>query len=105
MDVVKKLNKLRVSRNISVYKLAELTGINQSTLANTFSRGVVPSIGNLEKILNALGSNMSNFFSNESDEVVYLDKKNKQAYDRFMSLPEDVRDNINELVLNIKKTR
>ncbi len=42
MDVIKRLNSMRLERNMSVYRLAELSGINQSTLANTFSRGTVP---------------------------------------------------------------
>ena len=41
MDVIKKLNELRLQQDMSVYRLAELSGINQSTLANTFSRGTV----------------------------------------------------------------
>ena len=44
MDIIAKLNKLRLERNMSVYRLAELSGLNQSTLANTFSRGTVPSL-------------------------------------------------------------
>ena len=55
MDVIERLSKIRLERNLSVYHLAEITGINQQTLANTFSRGIIPSIQNLEIIYEALG--------------------------------------------------
>lgn len=78
MDVIKKLNDLRLRQNMSVYRLAELSGINQSTLANTFSRGIVPSVNNLSVMCDALGTNMSQFFSEEdmcetlTDEEIQL---------------------------------
>ena len=67
MDVIEKLNKLRLERNMSVYRLAELSGLNQSTLANTFSRGTVPSIRNLEIICNTLGITLAQFFTEEEN--------------------------------------
>ena len=69
MDVIEKLNKLRLERNMSVYRLAELSGLNQSTLANTFSRGTVPSIRNLEIICNTLGITLAQFFTEEENTV------------------------------------
>ena len=65
MDVIAKLNKLRLERNLSVYRLSELTGINQSTLANTFSRGTIPSIQNLEIMCTAMGITLAQFFTTE----------------------------------------
>ncbi len=74
MDVIKKLAELRLERNISVYRLSELTGINQSTLANTFSRGTIPSIKHLEIMCDALGVTLSQFFA-QDEEMFYLSKK------------------------------
>ena len=68
MDIIAKLNRLRLERNMSVYRLAELSGLNQSTLANTFSRGIVPSIQNLEIICQTLGLTLAQFFT--EDELV-----------------------------------
>lgn len=68
MDIIAKLNRLRLERNMSVYRLAKLSGLNQSTLANTFSRGIVPSIQNLEVICQTLGLTLAQFFT--EDELV-----------------------------------
>ena len=36
MDVLKKINKLRIDRNWSVYRLSVESGVSQSTLTNMF---------------------------------------------------------------------
>lgn len=77
MDVIQRLNSLRLERNMSVYRLAELAGVNQSTLANTFSRGTVPSISNLTAICEALGVTLAQFFAED---------KAYAAGKRFLSL-------------------
>ncbi len=96
-DVVKKLNKMRLERNLSVYKLAYLSGLNQSTLANTFSRGLVPSIVNLEAICDAMGVSLAQFFT-ESEEDFKLTEKERQMLINYRRLPEETRDLIGKLI-------
>ena len=82
MDIIRKLNELRLERDLSVYRLAELSGINQSTLANTFSRGTIPSIANLELICETLGITMSQFFAEDTEPMPLsiLEKKLIEDY-------------------------
>ena len=91
MDILKKINSLREERGWSVYKLAEESGVTQSTLANMFTRQTLPSITTLENICAAFGITMSRFFvenkedshSSEEDELLLnfrdLSKTEKQA--------------------------
>ena len=102
MDVIAKLNKLRLERNLSVYRLAELTGINQSTLANTFSRGTIPSIGTLEALCNVMGITMSQFFA-ENDTEISLSKEQKQLLDSYSKLTPELQDCITEMVSSLQK--
>ncbi len=102
MDVIKKLNDLRLERNLSVYRLAEISGINQSTLANTFSRGTVPSIENLQILCSALGITMSQFFA-EDEKFTILTKEEKEFFDNYKHLPKKVKESINEVVKTIVK--
>lgn len=104
MDVIKKLNELRLERNLSVYRLSELSGINQSTLANTFSRGTVPSVQNLEKICDAMGLTLSQFFS-ENDENMVLTQYETELLHSYRKLPYDIRKNIKKLVESINENR
>ncbi len=90
MDVIEKLNKIRLSKNMSVYRLAELSGINQSTLANTFSRGTVPSVKNLEFICEALGLTLAQFFAEEEISVA-LTKDETALLNDYRKLPKTVK--------------
>lgn len=102
MDVIKKLNEIRLERNMSVYRLSEISGINQSTLANTFSRGTVPSIQNLEIICSALDITLSQFFS--SDEInVQMTPNEVEFYQKYKKLPKDVKDSIDSVIDSVSK--
>lgn len=100
MDVIAKLNKLRLERNLSVYRLSELTGINQSTLANTFSRGTVPSIQNLEIICSALGITLSQFFQENEKEIV-LNENDLSFFNEYKKLPTDMQITVVDLIKKI----
>ena len=100
MDIIKRLNELRLESNMSVYRLSELSGINQSTLANTFSRGTVPSIENLEKICEALGITLSQFFAT-NENVAYLTESEKKIFDNYRKLSKSTRVALGELIENI----
>lgn len=102
MDVIKKLNEIRLERNMSVYRLSGISGINQSTLANTFSRGTVPSIQNLEIICSALDITLSQFFS--SDEInVQMTPNEVEFYQKYKKLPKDVKDSIDSVIDSVSK--
>lgn len=68
MDILNRINELRIKQNWSIYKLAEESGVNQSTLSNMFSRQTMPSITTLKQICDAFGISMSDFFNNEANE-------------------------------------
>ena len=95
LDVIKKLNSIRLERNMSVYRLAEISGINQSTLANTFSRGTIPSIQNLEIICEALDITLSQFFT--TNEVnVQMTPEELEIYNKYK-----IKDSINNIISSI----
>ena len=83
MDVLRRINKIRIDRNWSVYRLSVESGIPQSTLTNMFNRETTPSINTLQLICNAFGMTLSEFFLEieENDrtdmETVFLREMNK----------------------------
>jgi len=97
MDIIEKLNKLRFERNMSVYRLSELSGINQSTLANTFSRGVVPSLANLEIICNVLGITLSQFF-NENEKEFFLTEEETEMLIAYRKLSPKLKKSIGDAI-------
>ena len=100
MDVIKKLNRLRLERNMSVYRLAELSGLNQSTLANTFSRGTVPSVKHLEAICETLGCTLAQFFT-EDEEHMELTPQEIKFMLNYRRLPENIRFSVADIVNTI----
>ena len=100
MDVIKKLNKLRLERNMSVYRLAELSGINQSTLANTFSRGTIPSIKHLELLCDTLGITLAQFFTEDEVPVTLSPQETKLIYN-YRRLPDNIKTSISTIVNDI----
>lgn len=104
MDIIEKLNRLRLERNLSVYRLAELSGLNQSTLANTFSRGTIPSIKNLELLLDTLGLTLSQFFA-EDEELTLLSQSEKELIKNFRRLPTNIKQSVQEIVNSIPDLR
>lgn len=104
MDVIEKLNRMRLERDMSVYRLAELSGINQSTLANTFSRGTVPSLKNLEAICATLGVTLSQFFADD-EESVLLTPEEKRLMENFRRLPEPMKRSVADIINSVPDFR
>ncbi len=104
MDIIKKLNAMRLERNMSVYRLAELSGVNQSTLANTFSRGVIPSIANLEAACTAMGVTLSQFF-NENEKEFFLTEDETEMLLSFRKLPFQVKNTVSKMIKSVAETQ
>ena len=62
MDVLARIDKLRLERNWTYYKLAEESGVTQSTIANMFARKSTPSVGTLSLFCKAFGISLAEFF-------------------------------------------
>ena len=62
MDVLSRIDELRIERNWTYYKLAEESGITQSTIANMFARKSTPSITTLECFCKAFNISLAEFF-------------------------------------------
>ena len=69
MDALGKITTLRERRNWTVWKLAEESGVDQSTISAWYNKGRCPSIVSLEKICEAFGVTMSQFFAENSTVV------------------------------------
>lgn len=98
MDILKKINKMRLDRGWSVYKLSVMSGVAQSTLNNMFNRETLPSIPTLQLLCDAFGITVSDFFkedtssvSTEDDEILrYYHRLNGAEKEAFMVLLRSV---------------
>lgn len=62
-DVLNRIEELRKARNLSVYKLAQLSEIPQSTIATWYQKGHIPPVDKIERLCNAFDISISQFFT------------------------------------------
>ncbi len=72
MDVLDRIVELRRERGWSEYRLAEESGITQSTISSWYRRHMTPSIPSLSKICDAFDITLSQFFFEDTEHTVYL---------------------------------
>ena len=75
MDVLKKIIDLREERHWTEYRLAEEAEMTQSTISAWFRKNNLPSIPSLERLCDAFGITLSQFFLEEDEQVSFLTEK------------------------------
>ena len=74
MKILDKITAMREERGWSEYRLAEESGLTQSTISSWYRNKTLPSIPSLEKICKAFGISLSQFFLEDKEFTVTLDK-------------------------------
>ena len=100
MDCLARIRELLAERNWSMYQLSQAAGIPQSTLSNLFIRCNAPTIPTLEKICDALGITMSEFFSKEQENK---ENEENELLTEWRKLSPETKDAFLTLICNIKK--
>jgi transcriptional regulator with XRE-family HTH domain len=99
MDIAEKLKTTRTSKNISVYKLSQMSGVSETHIRD-LERGVRnPSFDTLNRLAEPMGISLSELF-NDSDDLTFLNKEERELVDCFRLLPKDRADSL----LNFIKT-
>ena len=99
MKVLDKITELREERGWTEYKLAEESGLTQSTISSWYRNNTYPSIPSLEKICKAFGISLSQFFLGDKEFTITLDKV---QIDYLKSLDRLEKDQQNRLLQFLK---
>lgn len=75
MDILDRIVQLREESHWTEYQLAEKSGLTQSTISSWYRKKMTPSIPSLQKICNAFGISLSQFFLEDGDDTVLLNKQ------------------------------
>ena len=79
MNVLDKITAMREERHWSEYQLSEKSGLTQSTISSWYRKNMIPSIPSLEKICDAFGITLSQFFCDANgDNTVTLTEREKE---------------------------
>lgn len=87
MDVLGRLRELLQERGWSEYRLAQVSGLNESTISNIYRRNTLPTIATLEAICHAFGITLSQFFA--EDEMVEMTPDVKELLDAWVPLTSE----------------
>ena len=90
-DILGIIKKQREARGWSEYQLAERSGLPQSTISSWYQKGMTPSFASLEKICEAFGITLSQFFSDGEDSVVLTDPQ-REMLNKWNCLTETQRE-------------
>ncbi len=105
-DTLNRINQLRIERGWSVYRLAAMADLPESSLRNLFRRNNEPTIPTLRKICNGFGIRLQEFFGDEPIEVreVYS-PDDKKLIDRFLSLDDSQKRRLSSYCDGLLKLR
>ena len=93
MDIAERLKNARKSRNISVYKLSQLSGVSETHIRDLERGDRNPSFDTLDRLAKPLGLSLADLFK-ESEEVSYLNEAEKELVGCFRMLSEDKADKL-----------
>ena len=100
MNVLHKIERMRMERNWSEYQLAEKAGLPQSTISSWYRKNILPTIPSLEKICNAFGITLSVLLTEEKD-LVELSSTDKQFLEAIYKLDISQREALLQFLLTV----
>ena len=84
-DILGMIRKNREARGWTEYQLAERSGLPQSTISSWYQKGMTPSFSSLEKICDAFGLTLSQFFAG-GETLLALSAGQRDMLDKWLRL-------------------
>lgn len=97
MDVIGRIEKLRLERQWTKYRLAEEAMLTYSTLSAVYSRGTPPKLEILEMICAAFGITLSQFFADGENENILSGEETK-LLELYRALPKNKKQALMDLL-------
>ena len=101
MNIVEKIDKIRVQKGWSFYKLAQESGLTQQTFTKWISGKAIPTIPALESICKAFDISMANLFA--ENEMIELTDDTKYVFENWNYLSSNEKASIKLIIENYIK--
>lgn len=75
MDIGAKIKRIRLSNQLTLEELANRSELTKGFLSQLERDLTSPSVATLENLLEALGTNLKDFFSEDEDEQIVFSKE------------------------------
>ena len=103
MDILERIKQIRETRQMSVYELAERSGIARNTIYRWYSHNFTPSIDTLQLICEkGFEISLAEFFAIDSD-VVVATPENREIFEIWLSLSETQRQAVKQIIQSYRK--
>ena len=93
MDISERLKSIRVAKNMSVYKLSQLSGVSETHIRDLERGDRNPSIDTLCRLVEPMGVPVSELFT-ESNNMTVLSDEEKALLDCYRMLSKDKAESL-----------
>ena len=100
MDIGAKIKRIRLSNQLTLEELANRSELTKGFLSQLERDLTSPSVATLENILEALGTNLKDFFSEDEDEQIVF---SKDDYKISYIIPNAQKNEMEPILIELKK--
>lgn len=101
-DILKKLDKLRKEKELSIFKLTELAGLSENTIYNWYNKGSQPTIEALKAVCGVLNVSLSCFFAETINESISVQEE--ELLTLFRALTPEQKELCKKLLIELNKS-
>ena len=110
MDIGAKIKRIRLSNQLTLEELANRSELTKGFLSQLERDLTSPSVATLENILEALGTNLKDFFSEDEDEQIVFNKDDffeNIQYDYKISyiIPNAQKNKMEPILIELKEDK
>lgn len=110
MDIGAKIKRLRLSNQLTLEELANRSELTKGFLSQLERDLTSPSIATLENILEALGTNLKDFFSEDEDEQIIFSKDDffentQDDYKISYIIPNAQKNEMEPILIELKEDK
>lgn len=110
MNIGNKLKELRLSNDLTLQELASRSELTKGFLSQVERNLTSPSISTLEDILEALGTNLAEFFQNDKEEQIVFHTQDffvdeKENYKIEWIIPNAQKNEMEPILLTLHPSK
>ena len=98
MNIVEKIDKIRIQKGWSFYKLAQESGLTQQTFTKWISGKAIPTLPALEAICKAYDMSLANLFA--ENQMTELTDDTKYVFENWNYLSNKEKESIKSIIEN-----
>ncbi len=102
MTIAEKLDKLRIERGWTIYKMSSESGVNDRAIRNWFNKGNEPSLSALTAVCQAFNITLGEFFADEDKKAEEMTDETKEFVNKYKLLDKVQKNAVNTVIDSYK---